>query len=53
MKKEIVKEKSEKAKQSDSSKERFTLIRNENWKPTRKPKAGICIKSDKDLPPAA
>jgi hypothetical protein len=48
----IIKEKSESAKQSDSSKARFTLIKNEDWKPPRKPKERI-IMPDKDLPPAA
>jgi hypothetical protein len=45
MNNKIIKEKSESAKQSDSSKDRFTLIKNENWKPPLMPV--------KDLPPAA
>ncbi len=35
------------------SKAAFKLIKNENWKPPRKPKARIRAVIDKDLPPAA
>lgn len=48
-----IKQKSESAKQSDSSKGRFKLIRNENWKAPLKPKGQIRMVTDKDLPPAA
>lgn len=48
-----MKEKSETSIQSADSKKRFTLIKNEEWKPARRPKKRIRVVASKDLPPAA
>jgi hypothetical protein len=48
-----MKDKPETPVQIENSKERFTLIKNKEWKPPRKPQRRIQIVPNKDLPPAA
>jgi hypothetical protein len=48
-----MKDKSETPAQTENLKERFTLIKNEEWQPPRKLKWRIQVLPGKDLPPAA
>jgi hypothetical protein len=53
MSSKFMKETTEAKQPLKNSKAAFKLIKNENWKPPRKPKARIRAVIDKDLPPAA